>query len=139
MGIHREFCAVWFKYYQAQKGHNYRMTGREEAHLRNIRKALIDQLDMPPMDSALILMWNTFLLKIKNPFVLQNLNLGVIDAMFNNLWADHIAGKFPDYYDANFAKKLDPEQTMNYQKHLRSKGWKVEYHPTVGTTYKRPQ
>ena len=139
MNIHQQFCKVWFDFYRANKGIKYRMTARDENHLKNIRRALIDQLEEPPLfDGALVLMFNTFLLKIKNQFVLDRLTLSVVDSMFNQLWQEQHASRFPNTYIADFEKKLEPQDVINYQKHLRKLGWTIEPHPIVGTTYKPP-
>ena len=136
MNIHQEYCKTWFEYYNQKKGIKYRMTPRDESHLKNIRKALIEQLDKPVMfDSALVLMFQTFLKKIQNPFVLSHLTLSVIDSMFNQLWAEQTQGRFINEYNASFEKTLEGDELMKYHKHLIGLGYNKSYSPTGGTKW----
>jgi hypothetical protein len=115
---------IWLRYYKAKTGLKYRITYRSEKHLRNIRKSLIEQCDTPPMDGELLVMFGNFLLKIKSDWILENLDLSIIDSMFNRIWREQHKAEFPDYYSADFEKKLAGNEIMKYYQHLNKLGWK---------------
>jgi hypothetical protein len=123
MSIHKQFAKIWFAYYNAKTGLRYRMTPRDEKHLRNIRKALLFQFQRPPMDADLISLWSKFLMKIENKFILERLSLSMIDSMMNQLLQEYMKEKYPDFYSADFEKKLQGTELARYYQHLVKKGW----------------
>lgn len=139
MSLHNDMMGAFFIYYKYMKGHDYRKTARDERHLKNIRKAIQDQCKGHISLDLVLATWKAFLLRIRKPWIIENLSLANIDSQFNQLWAEAIRGKYPNHYDPQLMRKLQGQEAVNYTKHLKKLGWTKIYSGTGGTTWQRPK
>ena len=127
--LHQECFDIWHNYYYYMKGNKYRWSKRDEAHLKNIRVAIADQINSQVRED-IIAAFRRFLKSIVDPWILSKLELRLLDTKFNQLWADNIK-KFPAYYDQDFEKQLEKDhgmdQVMKYHRYLHSIGYEKLY------------
>ena len=134
MSLHQELYTVWNNYYIYRKGSKYRWRqGRDEAHLKNVRKAIEFEIidicrasDVQQKDDLILAHFRAMLKNITDSWVLSRLDLGIIDHKFQQLW-NGINRKFPNYYDLGYEKQLEKDSgsqaVMKYHQHLIGLGW----------------
>ena len=148
MTLHQELYDIWHSFYLSRKGYKYRWTARDERHLKNIRLAIEDQIinickpeQVQRKEELIAATFKALLKNIADPWILSNLETGVIDMKFNQIWSK-LNQRFPDYYDKDFEKHLERENgtdaVIKYHRHLISKGW-VKLYGMGGQRWIKPE
>ena len=126
----KEAIEIWFKFYEDKTGMKYRFTGKDGIHLKQILKHLEGDLTT----------FEELLYSIRNDFVLDNLEISMVNMKLNSLLQQMTAKpkgrSFPDVYNPAYEKTLEGNSIMQYHKHLISLGWKKEVSPAGYTNWK---
>jgi len=121
MKNYKQAVDIWFRFYEEKTGLKYRFTPKDGSHLKLLLHYFEQDLKQ----------WEDFLYSIKDDWVLEHLELGIVNSKLNSLMQaknakPKIQKKFIDTFDTNYLKTLSPQDTVLYYRHLRNLGYKAE-------------
>jgi hypothetical protein len=91
--MHREAIAVWFDFYLLHTGERYVFDGKDGKHLKLLLKkieAKVKDKGMDPTEENILNSFRGFLSTLKDTWILDNLEIAIVNSKFNSLYAKAI-------------------------------------------------
>lgn len=88
--MHKLFVTIWFDYYKAKTGQVYCMDGQQGKHLKLLIKKIeskVIERGMEVNDETMSNSFKGFLGMIQDKWILENLDISIINSKFNVLYS----------------------------------------------------
>lgn len=85
---------VWFTYYRQKTGQEYIFDGMQGKHLKQLLKKVetkVKQKGMDPTEENVLNSFNGFLHHMKDPWIIEHLEISIVNSKFNILYAKAIS------------------------------------------------
>lgn len=86
----KSFVAIWFTFYQQKTGEQYVFDAKDGRHLKQLIKKVetkVRQKGFEPSEENITATFMGFLEEIKDPWILDNLEVAIVNSKFNVLYA----------------------------------------------------
>lgn len=90
---HKPAVEIWFQYYKSRTGENYLMDGKQAASLKQLLKkieAKVIERGMEVNEYNIINSLKGFLITIQDKWILDNLDISLVNSKFNSLYVNAI-------------------------------------------------
>jgi hypothetical protein len=91
--MYKQAITVWFDYYQTTTGHEYVFDGKDGKHLKLLLKKIetkVKQRQLDPTEENVLNSLKGFLSSLKDQWILENLEIALVNSKFNSLYAKAI-------------------------------------------------
>lgn len=92
--VHHQAITIWMDYYQQQTGQKYVFLGAKDGTaMKGLLKKIVQKMtekQIEPNDENLLNSLKGFLATIKDPWILDNLEIALVNSKFNSLYAKAI-------------------------------------------------
>jgi len=103
MTLHASIIEVWFKFYKYKTGETYVFDGRDGRHIKQLItkiKIKVKEKGIEETDENIINSFRGFLASLTDQWILDNLDVSIINSKFNIIYARAIR-------TSPFAKRVD--------------------------------
>lgn len=86
----KQAIAIWFDFYRSKTGEEYVFDGIQGKHLKQLLtkiKSKVKQKGIEPTDENIINSFKGFLAHLKDPWILEHLEISIINSKFNTFYA----------------------------------------------------
>lgn len=86
----REATAAWFDFYTMHTGERYVFDGKDGKHLKLLLKKIeikVKEKGLEPSEENVINSLKGFLSSLKDQWILENLEIAIVNSKFNSLYA----------------------------------------------------
>lgn len=91
--MHKQAVAIWFIFYQHHTGQKYLFDGKSGSNLKQLIKkiqAKVIEIGMEDNEENVLHSFKMFLNSIADPWILDNLEVSIVNSKFNILYAKAI-------------------------------------------------
>jgi hypothetical protein len=84
---------IWFVFYKHHTGETYLFDGKSGMHLKQLLKkveAKVKQKNMEPNEENILNSLKGFLNSVKDPWILEHLEISLINSKFNSLYVNAV-------------------------------------------------
>lgn len=88
--MYKQAITIWFDYYRTITGQEYIFDGKDGKHLKLLLKkveAKVKEKNMEPTEEIILNSLRGFLLSIQDKWILENLELSLVNSKFNSTYA----------------------------------------------------
>lgn len=103
MTLYKSFIDVWFKFYKYKTGETYVFDGKDGRHIKQLIKKIqvkVSEKGIPETDENVINSFRGFLASLNDQWILDNLEVSIINSKFNIIYAKAIR-------NSPFSKRID--------------------------------
>ena len=97
MATHKESIDIWLKFYRDKTGQNYILDGKQCSHLKQLVKKIsvkTTEHSIAPSDENILNSFRAFLYSIKNQWIIDNLDISIVNSKFNVIYNEAINKSF---------------------------------------------
>lgn len=87
---HKQAVLIWFEYYKSRTGETYLMDGKQAASMKQLLKkieAKVSDRGMEVNEYNILNSLKGFLVTIQDKWILENLDISMVNAKFNVIYA----------------------------------------------------
>lgn len=103
MTLHQSIIEVWFKFYRYKTGEEYVFDGKDGRHIKQLItkiKVKVKEKGIEETDDNIINSFRGFLASLTDPWILDNLEVSIINSKFNIIYAKAVRS-------SPFSKRID--------------------------------
>jgi len=91
--MYKSAVVIWFTFYEHHTGEQYVFDGKDGRHLKQLLKkveAKVKQKNMEPNEENILNSLKGFLNSVKDPWILEHLEVSLINSKFNSLYVNAV-------------------------------------------------
>lgn len=88
--MYKQAVEIWFQFYKHHTGEQYVFDAKDGKHLKQLLKKVeikVRQKDLEPTEENIINSLKGFLNSLKDPWILEHLELSIVNSKFNIIYA----------------------------------------------------